>query len=56
MHNFLNLNDDSTFINTNWNTYVTINKKISSKVVELKSEIKDLRVVWVHGDHLMLVP
>ena len=56
MHNFLNLNDDSTYINTNWNSYVTINKKISSKVVELKSQIKDLRVVWVHGDHLMLVP
>jgi trehalose 6-phosphate synthase/phosphatase len=55
-HNFLNISDDSSFINNNWSSYCAINQKIAQKVIEVRSQIKDLKTVWVHGDHLMLVP
>jgi trehalose 6-phosphate synthase/phosphatase len=56
MHNFQNLHDDTQHNNEFWASYLLVNQKIAAKVVELKSTVKDLKVVWVHGDHLMLTP
>jgi trehalose-6-phosphate synthase len=56
MHNFVDLKDDSRFITDNWPAYVSINQKIAQKVIEVRSQVSNVKAVWVHGDHLMLVP
>ena len=56
MHNFVDLKDDSKFIQDNWSAYVSINQKIAQKVIEVRSQVPNVKAVWVHGDHLMLVP
>jgi trehalose-6-phosphate synthase len=56
MHNFVDLKDDSRFITDNWHAYVSINQKIAQKVIEVRSQVPNVKAVWVHGDHLMLVP
>lgn len=56
MHNFVDLKDDAKFIHDNWPAYVSINQKIAQKVIEIRSQVPNVKAVWVHGDHLMLVP
>jgi trehalose 6-phosphate synthase len=29
---------------------------LANKVIELKGFEKNLKVVWIHGDHLLMVP
>ncbi len=37
MHNFSNLQDDTQQNNEFWSSYLLVNQKIASKVIELKS-------------------
>ena len=53
MHNFLAISETQT---TSWLAYQHVNQRISQEIVKIKKRMPKIKVVWVHGDQLMLTP
>jgi trehalose-6-phosphate synthase len=56
MHNFLDLASRYEFLIENWKHYIAINLKISSQISVVRHDLPNLKVIWVHGDQLLMVP
>lgn len=55
MHNFLELEITGTSAD-HFSDYKSVNKLIAKECFNVKKIYPNLKIVWVHGDHLMLFP
>lgn len=56
MHNFFDPFDISQQDVSFWNKYNEVSMKVAAKVNEVRLLHPQLTMVWVNGDHLMMVP
>jgi trehalose-6-phosphate synthase len=56
MHNFFDPFDVSQLDNANLPNYTELSLKIANKINEVRQLYPQLTMVWVNGDHLMMVP
>jgi len=39
-----------------WKDYLAINQKVAQKILEVKQALKNIKTIWLHNNHLLMVP